>query len=128
MHFAEEYLWEHELNPLSLSPLYDLLTRLAFYLHDDYMFFLFQAHIISTILTSYPLYSHHIHHTHLTISPLFRPFILLLILNFLSEKAYLFPNLSLLSTKIFHPHHFLYSNHFLLQESCTVWFDTLLLW
>ena len=50
---------------------------------------------------------------HLTISPLFRPVILLLILNLLSEKAYLFPNSSLLSTKTSHPHHFLYFNHFL---------------
>ena len=33
---------------------------------------------------------------HLAISPLFRPVILLLILNFLFKKAYSFPNLSLL--------------------------------
>ena len=50
---------------------------------------------------------------HLTISLLYRPVIRLLILNFLSERAYSFLNLSLLSTKTSHPHRFLYSNHFL---------------
>ena len=49
---------------------------------------------------------------HLMISPLSIRLIFPLILNSLFEKAYLFPNLSFLSTKASHSHHFLYSSRF----------------
>ena len=66
--------------------------------------FLVSSWLISTILIT-PF--------HLTISPLSIPLILLLVLNSLFQKAYLFPNLSILWKKTSHPYHFLYSSRFL---------------